>query len=195
MFPEDRVLVGVINRRADWNLLCQERIYRIPLVQQPNGIDVEYMAFYLSKNVHAVYGGTIPFYARRLGVELKARCEMLPFESHHPRAHHRYLCVQVDELRAKTPPILNRTARAFAFIHTTWDRFVEAQELKDLFRNDEHFCERIPNEAPSSCFSNHSHLNVQRFARPSRIRQMRDGEWVTSFQTMFDERIEQRWEL
>ncbi|MFZ4827015.1 MAG: hypothetical protein ACOYLB_06645 [Phototrophicaceae bacterium] len=196
MFAEDRVLVGVINRRTDWNLLNQERVYRIPLEQQPNGIDVEYMAFYISKNAHAVYGGMIPFYARRLGVELKTRQEILPKEHNHPRAHHRYLCVQLAELRAKTPPILNSTARALAFIHTTWDRFETAHELKDLFRDDAHLSERIPYDVPTLFPQQQdSYADMQPVVRTSRIKRMRDGEWVASFQPMFIHTNKIMWEL
>lgn len=197
MFPEDRVLVGVINRRTDWNLLWRERIYRIPLEQQPNGIDVEYMAFFISKNTHAVYGGMIPFYARRVGVELKTRKQILPHEHNHPRANNAYLCVRVSELRAKTPPIQNRTGRALSFIHTTWDRFEVAYELKDLFREDERLSERLPYDSPNNSSQEDSSLdNIQPVVYPSRIKRVcRDGEWVTSFQPIFINTNKMMWEL
>ena len=198
MFPEDRVLVGVINRRTDWQLLCQERIYRIPLEQQPNGIDVEYMAFFISKNTHTVYGGMISFYARRLGVELKTRQQILPKESNHPRANNPYLCVHVAQLQLKSPPILNRTGRPLAFIHTTWDRFVSAHELQDLFREGEHLSERIPYLAPTGFLQQSLEVDLQPIMHSTRMKRMcRDGEWISSFQPIMpnNDKIDFKWEL
>ncbi len=141
MYPEDRVLVGVINRKRDFEKLQVEHWYRVPQGQAEQGIYAEYIAFFFSRAFGELNGG-IHFYARRTGIELVRRCDLLPEESTHPRAQALYYKVQVGELRCKTPPILNRGHRAISFIYTTWDRFVAAHDLADLYAEADGFVDR-----------------------------------------------------
>lgn len=141
MYPEDRVLVGVINREGDLELARREHWYRVPYGRAAGGIHAEYIAFYLSRAFGELNGG-IHYYARRTGVELVRRRDLLPDEPDHPRADALYYCLQLGELRRKDPPVLNPTRRAVAFILTTWDRFEQARELRDLYTNAEGFVDR-----------------------------------------------------
>src|SRR5579859_2298270 len=120
MYPEDRVLVGVINRKRDFDYALNQHWYRIPQARAPRSIDAEYVAFYFSRSFKERNGG-IHFYARRTGHELVRRRDLLPNEKQ--RANDLYYKLQLEPLQAKTPPILNPTARPIAFIYTTWDRF------------------------------------------------------------------------
>lgn len=51
MYPEDRVLVGVISRKADLRLLLEKRQYRIPVSRMPEGVNAEALAFFISRPV------------------------------------------------------------------------------------------------------------------------------------------------
>ncbi len=142
MYPEDRVLVGVIRRKRDLEKARSEHWYRVPQGRAPKGVHAEYVAFYLSRAFGEENGG-IRYYARRTGVELARRRDLLPEEAKHPRANHWYHKLQLGELRRKDPPILNPTRRPVAFIYTTWDRFVQARVLADLYSKADYFVDRV----------------------------------------------------
>ena len=142
MYPEDRVLIGVINRKHDLEMVRDEHWYRIPRDRAPRSIDAEYIAFYLSGYFKAGQAG-IHYYARRTGHELLRRIDLLPDQPDHKRANLLYYKLQLDELKAVEPPILNPTHRAIAFIYTTWDRFKAAKTIADLYSKSDWFVERL----------------------------------------------------
>jgi hypothetical protein len=143
MFPEDRVLVGVINRKRDFEIARTQGWYRIPQAQLPRGVNVEYLAFFLSGKVFKEQSGGIHYYTKRKGVELAHRRDLLPKEANHPRAGNVYYKVQIGELIPKEPPVLNPTKRSIGFIHTTWDRFVHARQISDLYSKADYYVDRI----------------------------------------------------
>ena len=142
MYPEDRVLVGVINRQRDLEKAQIEHWYRVPQGQAKKGIHAEYIALFLSGAFGEMNSG-IHFYARRTGIELARRRDLLPEELRHPRADNLYYKLQLGELHPKVPPVLNQPPRRFAFIYTTWDRFDEARVLADLYSEADHFVDRV----------------------------------------------------
>ncbi len=143
MYPDDRVLVGVINRKRDLVNLRSEHWYRIPQGRMRRGVHAEYLAFFLSGAVFKEQSGAIHYYARQTGLELAYRRDLLPKEAQHPRAGEVYYKVQLGDLQLKTPPVTNPTRRRFSFIFTTWDRFIHARELRDLYSDDDYFVDRI----------------------------------------------------
>jgi hypothetical protein len=142
MFPEDRVLVGVINRRRDLALVRDQHWYRIPQKQMLRGVNVEYVAFFLSR-AFKERNGAVHYYAERRGLELDYRRNLLPDEPDHPRAREVYYKVELGDLCEKVPAVLNPSRRRFAFIYTTWDRFVNAREIGDLYSKADYFVDRI----------------------------------------------------
>jgi hypothetical protein len=144
VYPEDRVLVGVINRKRDLDLLQREHWYRVPQARTPKGIYAEYVAFFLSRAFKELNGG-IYYYARRTGVELVRRRGLIPAEAAHPRADAVYYKLQLAEIRRKDPPVLNPSRRAISFIYTTWDRFTAARVIDDLYSDADQFVDRVFN--------------------------------------------------
>ncbi len=132
MRPEDRVLVGVINRRRDFDLLCRELWYRVPIMSAPLCIDTDYVAFYLSRAFKDA-NGSINYFARRTGFELARRRDLLPAESAHPRADDLYFKLQFRVLEQRPAPITNPTRRVIAFIYTTGERFSRASTVSELY--------------------------------------------------------------
>lgn len=143
MFPEDRVLVGVVNRKRDLAYARDEHWYRIPQTRMPRGVNAEYIALFLSGAVFKERSGGVHYYAERKGLELVYRRDLLPNQANHPRAGEVYYKVQIGDLIEKVPPILNPTGRVITFIHTTWDRFVHAREITDLYSTADYFVDRI----------------------------------------------------
>lgn len=144
MYSEDRVLVGVLRRKSDLLLLRQQGWYRIPQKQMPRGIYAEYLAFYLSGAAARSHGSSgIGLFARRSGVELRYRRDLLPHEADHPNANEAYYRVALTALQNRVPPITNPTRRPISFILTTWDRFVRAEHIADLYSQADYFVDRV----------------------------------------------------
>ena len=142
MFPEDRVLVAVINRQRDLKAALIDRWYRIPQERMPRGVHAEYVAFYLSRAFKEKNGG-IHYFAQTRGVELVRRKDLLPGEANHKNAEKVYYRVALAPYREKAPPVLNPTKRPIAFIYTTWDRFVHASTISDLYAESDYYVDRI----------------------------------------------------
>ncbi len=142
MYPEDRVLVGVINRKRDLDHVRHDHWYRIPAGHAVRGIHAEYLAFYLSR-AFGDQNGAIHYYARRTGHELVRRRDLLPDEAAHRRADDWYYKIQLGELRDRNPPIQNPARRAVVFIYTTWDRFSVAEQIADLYSTADSFVDRV----------------------------------------------------
>lgn len=144
MHPDDRVLVGVIKRKQDLDTLLKANWYRIPQTQMPDGIYIEYIAFYLSGYAAKKFGAPgIYYYGARRGVELVYRRDLLPDESDNPHANEVYYKIQFNAIDGKHPPITNPTKRTISFIFTTWDRFVNAKTVADLYSKADYYVDRI----------------------------------------------------
>ncbi|MCB0006045.1 MAG: hypothetical protein KDE09_07490 [Anaerolineales bacterium] len=141
MYPDDRVLVVYMPSPADWERLLAEGWYRIPYDHAPKGFQAEYYAFYFGRQFgEEKYG--IHYFAPYLGHELAQRLDLLPGEPDHPRATEWYYKIQLDEVRRLPRPITSKRWRRLTFAHTTWDRFVVAREMSDLFADSPQFVSR-----------------------------------------------------
>ncbi|MEM6284136.1 MAG: hypothetical protein AAF787_18225 [Chloroflexota bacterium] len=143
MYPEDRVLVGVCKTKRDLTFARDAHWYRIPQGQMPRGVYTEYIALFVSGSVFKEQSGTVAYYARWQGVELARRRELIPSQPDHKRADEVYYKIKLGELKTKTPPITNPTKRVITFVHTTWDRFISARTIADLYSDADRFVDRI----------------------------------------------------
>ncbi len=141
MYPDDRVLVGVVNRKKDFVFARDNHWYRIPQKQMPRGINAEYIALFLSGKPFKEQSGGIAYFARIAGYELARRKDLLPDED--KRSEDVYYKIQLHKLIEKDPPILNSSKRRISFIHTTWDRFISAQTIADLYSRADYYVDRI----------------------------------------------------
>lgn len=143
MYPEDRVVVCVVKTKRDLKFVQEEGWYRIPQAQMPHGIYMEYIAFFLSGLVFKEKSGSVAYFARREGVELAYRRDLIPSQPDHKNADKVYYKIGLSDFQMKLPPITNPTRHSISFIHTTWDRFDTATEIKDLYSNADYFVDRI----------------------------------------------------
>lgn len=141
MYADDRVLVGVVNRLKDFEIARRQGWYRIPEVQLPRGLNAEYIALFLSGKPFREASGSVAYFARVTGLELARRRDLLPDESR--RADEVYFKLQFRRLSPKDPPILNLPARPISFIRTTWDRFVSAEFVSDLYLKSDFYVDRV----------------------------------------------------
>lgn len=172
MYPEDRVLVGVIYRKRDLTYALNDHWYRIPQKQMPRSVHTEYVAFFLSRAFGERNGG-VYYYAELKGLELAYRKDLLPKEANHRRADEVYYRLALGELREKTPPILNPTKRTIAFVYTTWDRFVGARQISDLYSKADIFVDRIEHALNKRGYTTERTWEAER--RPPSLRVLWDG--------------------
>lgn len=130
--PDECVLVCVINRKRDFARLRDERWYRIPAGQFPEGIEAAYLAFFFSRAFGAL-NGAVHCYARVTGIELSYRSWVLPDEPDHPRAQAVYYRVALGPVTRKHPPVSNPAKHRISFIRTRWDSFQAARTVDDLY--------------------------------------------------------------
>ncbi len=142
MYPEDRVLIAYLPDPADFALLQNEGWYRIPLRHAPKGLHAEYYAFYFGRDF-GPKKWAIHNYARQLGHELVTRRDLFPDQADHPRAGDFYYRVSLGPLEKLEEPIVSLRWRRITFMHTTWDRFMDAREIGDLMVEGGDYVDRI----------------------------------------------------
>ena len=141
MYADDRVLVAVVNRKKDYLIARDQLWYRVPLRRMPGGVNAEYIAFFLSAAPFPRMGGAVACFARITGVELARRRDLLPDEPR--RRDDIYYKLQFRHLIEKDPPIINDTKRTISFIRTTWDRFISADSIPDLYSKASFYVDRV----------------------------------------------------
>jgi hypothetical protein len=131
IYPEDLVLVAVINRPRDLEIARLLGWYRIPLGTAPKTVRVDWLAFYQT----AAFGDerwAVRYAAPVRGFELTTRGELLQDEPDDERAREPYYKIQLGPLQTLPRPIPAGRWRRFTFLYTTGRRLLQAAELKDL---------------------------------------------------------------
>lgn len=131
MFPEDVVLIAIVNNARDFAIARDAGWYRVPAARAPDGIHAQYLALYQTKS----FGDdafAINYYARINGVELVTRRDLFPDEPDHPHAPTPYYKLSLGPLVRLPHPIISRKWRRITFLVTTGERFQKAWELNDL---------------------------------------------------------------
>ncbi len=128
----ERVLVAVVNNRADFDRIREQGWYRIPVRRAPNQVAADYLAFYQT-GAFGKDGRAVRFLAPVRRYVLRRRRDLLPEEPNHPRAGEWYYKVELGPLR-KLPSAISggRTPRV-TFIPTTMKLLLSAREVKDLW--------------------------------------------------------------
>lgn len=136
--PEDtaRVLVAVLPRQRDLELIRSEGWYRVPLARLPARFAADYMAFYQT----AAFGDerwAVRYYAAILRYRIATRRELLPDEPDHQRADERYYRVELGPLATLAVPVPAARLRRVTFISTTFGALRRAYDVRELFHPTE----------------------------------------------------------
>lgn len=134
------VLVAVVTNADDLRRAASEGWYRIPQRRAPQRIGADYLAFYQTGAFKgAPEAHSISFYAATRRYRLMTRRELLPQEPDHPRAADYYFRIEVGPFQRLEPSLPSATLRRITFIHTTLDRLLHAQDVRELFAQDDPF--------------------------------------------------------
>lgn len=140
MEPDDeaRVLVGVITRPRDLQIVREQRWYRIPLAHLPRQLAAEYLALYQT----AAFGAerwAVRYYAPIVRYRITTRRDLLPDEPNHPRANERYYCLELGPLAELPLPVPAAHLRRVTFISTTFGQLRRARDVRELWHPDEDY--------------------------------------------------------
>ncbi len=129
----ERVLVAVMNNRRDFEIAREQGWYRVPTRHAPpSTTEATVLAFYFTR----AFGGekwAIHWYGPVRGHELVRRRDLFPDEPDHPHADETYYKLQLGPLLKLEHPIPSHRWRRITFIETSWDRFIAAEEVNDLY--------------------------------------------------------------
>ncbi|RPI89859.1 MAG: DUF559 domain-containing protein [Chloroflexi bacterium] len=126
------VLVAFLPSRGDLGILQDQGWYRIPVTSKPRRWPPKYLAFYQPKSF-----GEDAFKIRYFGlvktIEIVTRRELFPREGKSEKSEKRYFRLWLDSLQEREQPISSRLPRKIVFLPTTWDKFMLADQINDLF--------------------------------------------------------------
>jgi very-short-patch-repair endonuclease len=130
------VLVAILNNLLDFAVVRDQHWYRIPVSSVDKWLrgrwPPQWLAFYQTK-VFGDEAHAVNYYARVLGVRRRHRWELFPDQPRDERSQRRYFQLILEPLRRLPRPILSRRWRRIVFIPTTWNKFIGAAEINDLY--------------------------------------------------------------
>jgi hypothetical protein len=132
VYPDDKVLIAVMNNRTDWDIVQSQHWYRIPTRHAPPGTPhFDWLAFYFTRGFDDDRWA-VHYYAAVEGHELVTRQDLFPHQPRHPRADEWYYRFQLGPLHHRLPPLTSQRWRRVTFITTSGDRFSSVDTLEQL---------------------------------------------------------------
>lgn len=130
------VLVAIINNKLDFAILREQLWYRIPVSSAKKWLKEKWgpkwLAFYqtsaLDTDKHA-----INFYAKVDKISRVRRWQLFPNEPRGEKSNKYYYQIFVKPLQRLPKLIYSRRFRRIIFIPTTWEKFISAVEINDLY--------------------------------------------------------------
>lgn len=136
MLRSNEVLVAIMNNQRDMDIALQQHWYRIPVSSVKKFLRKrwapEWLAFYQTK----IFGSeafSIRYYAKVLEIQEVGRIELFPDEPPHEKTDKRYYKLNLAPLQKLPQPIASHRRRRITFISTTWNKFITAIEINDLY--------------------------------------------------------------
>ncbi len=128
------VLIGIMNRKADFEILREALWYRIPVqswqrfrLGQPR-----WLAIYHTK-VFDADAYKVQYYGRVKRIDRAPRQKLFPAEPLNPKSDREYYRIYLHTLERLPAPIVSPHPRRNPFIATTGRKFKEAGQINDLF--------------------------------------------------------------
>jgi very-short-patch-repair endonuclease len=130
------VLVALINNPSDFVAARDDHWYRVPVPSAHKWVrqrwPPDFIAFYLTK-IFDEYAYAITYYAKVKDIETVSRQELFPHEPPTTKHDKIYYRLMLEPLQRLEKPILSRRWRRIIFIPTTWEKFIAAEEINDLY--------------------------------------------------------------
>src|SRR5688572_22190335 len=136
MAERGELLVAIMNKSLDFSILREKHWYRIPISSQTKWLretwPPKWLAFYQTKEFRQdAYA--INYYGEVLDIAEVYRWQLFPNEPEDEKSLRKYFQIKLSPLERLPQPILSRRRRRIIFIPTTWQKFIDARELNDLY--------------------------------------------------------------
>ena len=136
MSNRGEVLVAIINKQLDFAILHQKLWYRIPVNSVEKWLKERWpptwLAFYQTKTFgtekHAVN-----YFAEVIDIRNVRRGQLFPDEPQDEKSNRLYYQIFIAPIVQLPKPIYSRRIRRIIFISTTWEKFIKAVEINDLY--------------------------------------------------------------
>jgi len=136
MKNNNELLVGIVNNISDFEIIFNQHWYRIPIDRAEKFLKErwppKWIAFYYT-NLIKDYPQMIIHYAKISNISEVQRKELFPNEKKNFKSKTNYYKISFDNLETLPKPILSRRWRRIVFIQTTYQKFIKAVEINDLF--------------------------------------------------------------
>jgi very-short-patch-repair endonuclease len=130
------VLVAVMNNRLDFELAANQHWYRIPVSSVEKWLakrwPPQWLAFYMTKKFGAEEF-SVRYFARVVNIRKAYRWQLFPDQPSDQKSQKQYYQLLLEPLRPLPQPIFSRRWRRIVFIPTTWQKFMNAAEINDLY--------------------------------------------------------------
>lgn len=136
MSKRGEVLVAIINKKLDFTILREQLWYRVPVSSVKKWLKEKWhpkwLAFYqtsaLETEKHA-----ISYFGEVSEIRKIKRQELFPNQPLDEKSDKYYYQVFLKSIQKLPKPIYSRRYRRIIFIPTTWEKFVNAIEINDLY--------------------------------------------------------------
>lgn len=136
MSKRGEVLVAIINNKLDFAVLREQLWYRIPVSSVEKWIKEKWSPKWLAFYQTMAFGAekhAVNYFAEVLEIREVRRWQLFPNEPHSEKSNRRYYQIFVRAIQTLPKPIYSRRYRRIIFIPTTWEKFINASEINDLF--------------------------------------------------------------
>jgi hypothetical protein len=136
MSKRGEVLIAIINNKLDFAVLREQLWYRIPVSSVEKWIKERWSPKWLAFYQTMAFGAekhAVNYFAEVLDIRKVRRWQLFPDEPRDEKSNRRYYQVFLKSIQALPKPIYSRRYRRIIFIPTTWEKFVNASEINDLF--------------------------------------------------------------
>jgi len=130
------VLVAIINNRLDFTVAHEKRWYRVPVDSKEKWLKERWPPKWLALYQTKTFGQeafAINYYAKVIDIAEVSRRQLFEHEAENEGRNRRYHQLLLEPLRRLSKPIFSRRRRRIVFIPTTWEKFIRASEINDLY--------------------------------------------------------------
>ena len=137
MSTRGEVLIAIINNLLDFDIARNQHWYRIPASSMKKWLKErwppQWLAFYQTK-IFKEEKHSIRYYAKVRTIERQYRWQLFPDEPRDSDKSNRlYYKLWLGPLQQLPQPIFSRRRRRIIFIATTWEKFINAAEINELY--------------------------------------------------------------
>ena len=125
-------LVATLKEKSDPAILQEQGWYRIPLAHAPRRWPPRWLGFYQPK-VFKEEAYRVRYFGEVANIEVVKRKEMFPNEFISAKSEREYYQVHLKKIEERNEPIISTRPRRLVFIPTTWEKFILAEQMNDLF--------------------------------------------------------------